>query len=90
MEFHVKIGIKIRFLHFRNGVSFETINGKMSSVTEDCTEMTAPWNETKLPNYKLEIVFNAASLVYFINVYQLKHIICLKKSVSEGKIANFD
>ena len=72
MEFHVKIGIKIRFLHFRNGVSFETINGKMSSVTEDCTEMTAPWNETKLPNYKLEIVFNADEFGLFYQCLPIK------------------
>ena len=54
------IQIKIRFLFFRNGISFKTISGEMSTLTK---EMTVPWNETTLPtlptNYKLENVFNA-------------------------------
>ena len=57
MEFHVMIQIKIRFLFFRNGISFKTISGEMSAVTE---EMTASWNKTTLlSGYKLENVFNA-------------------------------
>ena len=51
------IQIKIRFLFFRNGISFKTISGEMSAVTE---EMTASWNKTTLlSGYKLENVFNA-------------------------------
>ena len=85
MEFHVKIGIKIRFLYFRNGASFKTINGKMSSVTE---EMTAPWNETKLPNYKLEIVSNADKFGLFyqcvpIETYYLSQEKCFGKKNSK-------
>ena len=53
------IRLKIRFLFFRNGISFKTISGEMSAVTKG---MTASWNETTLPtllsNYKLENVFN--------------------------------
>ena len=53
------IRIKIRFLFFRNGISFKTVSDEMSAVTE---EMNAPWNDTTLPtllsNYKLENVFN--------------------------------
>ena len=59
MEFHVMIRINIRFLFLRNGISFKTISGEMSAVTE---EMTGLWNKTTLPtslsNYKLENVFN--------------------------------
>ena len=59
MEFHVMIRIKIRFLFYRNGISFKAKSGEMSAVTE---EMTAPWNDITLPtlqsNSKLENVFN--------------------------------
>ena len=58
----------------------------MSAVTG---EMTAPWNETTLPtllsNYKLENIFNAAN-----NVYQLKRIAYLEKSVLVVRIAKFN
>ena len=54
------IRINIRFLFFRNDISFKTTSGEMSAVTE---QMAAPWNETTLPtllsNHKLENVFNA-------------------------------
>ena len=35
MEFHVMIRIEIQFLFFRNGISYKTISGEMSAVTED-------------------------------------------------------
>ena len=57
------IQMKIRFLFFRNGISFKTMSGEMSAITE---EMTAPWNEitqpTLLSNYKSKNVFNADEL----------------------------
>ena len=34
---HVIIRIKIQFLFFRNGISFKTICGEMSAVTEEIT-----------------------------------------------------
>ena len=60
------IQIKIRFLFFRNGISFKTISSEMSAARD---EMTAPRNETTLPtllsNYKLENIFNAAEFGLF-------------------------
>ena len=37
MEFHVMIQIKTQFLFFRSGISFKTISGEMSAVTEEMT-----------------------------------------------------
>ena len=75
------IRIKIRFLFFRNGISFKTIGDVMSAVTE---EMTAPWNETTLPtlllNYKLKIYLRLTSLVCLTNAHQLKRITRLEKN----------
>ena len=57
------IPMKIRFLFFRNGISFKTVSGEMSAATE---EMTAPWNEitltTLLSNYKFKNVNNTDEL----------------------------
>ena len=91
MEFHVMIRINIRFLFLRNGVSFKTISGEMSAVTE---EMTASWNKTTLPtslsNYKLENVFNLDEFGLPYRCLPTKHITRLEKTVPEGKITKLE
>ena len=68
---------KIQILFFGNGISFKTINGDISAVTE---EMISSGIETTLPTllskYKLENKFNADDK---FNVYQLKRITYLEK-----------
>ena len=78
--------IKVRFLFFRNGISFKNISGEMSAVTE---ELTAPWNETKIPtlisNYKLQNVFNADEFGLFFQCLPTKTYHLSREKCSGGK-----
>ena len=80
------IQIKIRFLLFRDGISFKTISGEMSAVTE---EMTVPWNETTLPtllsNYKLGNVFNADDFGLFYQYLPTKTYHLPREKCPRGK-----
>ena len=85
------IRINIRFLFFRNGISFKTISGEMSAVTE---QMAAPSNETTLPtllsNHKLENVFNADKFGLPYQCLPTKTYHSPGEKCSGAKIAKFD
>ena len=70
----------------RNGISFKTISGESSAVTDD---MTAPWNETTLPallsNYKLENIFNADEFGLFYQCLPTKTYHLSGEKCSGGK-----
>ena len=86
MEFHVMIQIKTQFLFFRNGISFKTISGEMSAVTE---EVTASWKEATLPtllsNYSLENVFNADDFGLLYQCLPTKTYHLSRENCSRGK-----
>ena len=80
------VQIKIRFLFFRNGISFKTISSEMSAARD---EMTAPRNETTLPtllsNYKLENIFNADEFGLFYQCLLTKTRHLFREKCSGGK-----
>ena len=80
------IQVKIRFLFFRNGISFKTISGEMSAATD---EMTAPRNETTLPtllsNCKLENIFKADEFSLFYQCLPTKTCHLFREKCSGGK-----